>query len=130
MALVSPTVFLAVAAFLFNLVFTRIVYHQQEQIATLRAFGYRPKEIGLHYLKLLIMLIASGTLLGIVCGAYGARLMVDVYGQFFRFPDLRYQVAWDHLPFVVGLSLGIGLLRRSGRDSPSHAFASSRRDAA
>ena len=128
MALVSPTIFLAVAAFLFNLVFTRIVYHQQEQIATLRAFGYRPKEIGLHYLKMLITLIASGTLLGIVSGVYRARLMVDVYGQFFRFPNLHYQIAWDHLPFVVGLSLGVGLLaglaaiRRAMRLPPAVAM--------
>jgi putative ABC transport system permease protein len=41
MALVSPSIFLAVAAFLFNIMLSRMVHQQQEQIATLRAFGYR-----------------------------------------------------------------------------------------
>lgn len=109
MAYVSPMIFLAVAAFLFNLVFSRIVYRQQEAIATLRAFGYRPAEIGTHYLKMLLLLITFGVVLGIGAGIYLMQRMVSLYGAFFRFPVLYFEVAWDQLPLAAGLSLIVGL---------------------
>ncbi len=44
MAYVTPSIFLIVSSFLFNIVLSRMVHHQKEQIATLRAFGYRRKK--------------------------------------------------------------------------------------
>ncbi len=128
MAYVSPTIFLSVAAFLFHLVFTRIVHQQQEEIATIRAFGYWPAEIGLHYLKMLLLLVAVGALLGTGGGIYLARGMVRLYGQFFRFPILYQEVAWDKIPLAVGLSLAVGALggwtaiRRAMRLPPAVAM--------
>jgi len=128
MAYVSPTIFLIVAAFLFNLVFSRIVHHQQEAIATLRAFGYRPTEIGWHYLKMLLLLIAGGVVFGTGAGIYLAQRMVNLYGQFFRFPVLYYEVAWDKIPLAAGLSLifgllgGIAAIRRAMRLPPAVAM--------
>ena len=110
MALVSPTIFLSVAVFLFNLVFSQIVHHQQEEIATMRAFGYRPAEIGLHYVKILGLLVAVGTCAGSAAGLYLSRYMVDLYGRFFRFPVLQYVIAWDQLPVAACLSLAVGVL--------------------
>ncbi|QDT41652.1 FtsX-like permease family protein [Gimesia alba] len=109
MAYISPMIFLAVAAFLFNLVFSRIVHHQQEAIATLRAFGYRPTEIGVHYLKMLLILVTFGFVLGTGAGIYLMQRMVTHYGEFFRFPILYFEVAWDQLPLAAGLSLVVGL---------------------
>ncbi|MCA9015646.1 MAG: ABC transporter permease, partial [Planctomycetaceae bacterium] len=109
MAYISPMIFLAVAAFLFNLVFSRIVHHQQEAIATLRAFGYRPTEIGVHYLKMLLILVTFGFVLGTGAGIYLMQRMVKHYGEFFRFPILHFEVAWDQLPLAAGLSLVVGL---------------------
>ncbi len=110
MAYVSPTIFLLVAAFLFNLVFSRMVHHQQEEIATLRAFGFRPGEIGMHYVKLLLTLVSVGLFLGVGTGIYLAQGMIALYGKFFRFPVLYYEVAWDKVPVAAGLSLAVGLL--------------------
>lgn len=128
MAYVSPTIFLSVAAFLFHLVFSRIVYHQQEQIATMRAFGYWPREIGAHYTKILLLLVAVGASWGSVGGIYLAQAMVRLYGQFFRFPILYQVIAWDQIPLAVGLSLGVGglgawgAIRRAMRFPPAVAM--------
>lgn len=128
MAYVSPMIFLAVAAFLFNLVLSRVVHHQQEQIATLRAFGYSSREIGAYYLKLLFTLVLLGTLLGAVMGVYLAERMVNLYGHFFRFPTLYYEIAWDQIGVACLLSAvaamvgGISSVRRAMRLPPAVAM--------
>lgn len=45
---VAPTIFLAVAAFLLNVVLSRVLALQREQIAALKAFGYSNVQIGWH----------------------------------------------------------------------------------
>ena len=49
--LIAPTIFLCVAAFLLNVVLTRLTSLQREQIAALKAFGYSNLAIAWHYLK-------------------------------------------------------------------------------
>lgn len=128
MAIVMPTIFLAVAAFLFNLVFSRIVRNQQEQIATLRAFGYTPLEIGLHYFKLLVLLVAAGVCVGSAVGSQLAVWMTQSYGDFFRFPVLEYRIAWNQIGIAGLLSLATALLggassvRRAMRLPPAVAM--------
>lgn len=128
MAYVSPLIFLAVAAFLFNLVLSRIVHQQQERIATLRAFGYLPNEIGAQYLKLLLLLVVAGVLLGTSSGAYMARGLTNLCGRFFRFPVLYHELAWDQIAIACLLSLFAGLaggltsVRRAMRLPPAVAM--------
>jgi putative ABC transport system permease protein len=47
-----PAIFLGVAAFLLNVVVSRLVATQREQIAALKALGYANRAIAAHYLKL------------------------------------------------------------------------------
>ncbi|MDP2852360.1 MAG: ABC transporter permease, partial [Gallionella sp.] len=54
MATVFPAIFLGVAAFLLNVVLSRLIALQREQIAILKAFGYRYGAIGAHYVKLVL----------------------------------------------------------------------------
>lgn len=68
MAIVAPTIFLSVAAFLLNVVLSRLVGTQREQIAALKAFGYTKTQIGLHYLKLVSMIVAGGLVVGTAAG--------------------------------------------------------------
>ena len=49
-ATIFPLFFLLVAAFLLNVVLSRLVASQREEIAALKAFGYTDREIGWHYL--------------------------------------------------------------------------------
>jgi putative ABC transport system permease protein len=91
--LVLPVVFLLVAAFLLNVVLTRIVSVQREQIAALKALGYTNRELAWHYTKLSLLIGVAGGVLGMLFGAWLGSAMTALYNEFFRFPTLTY-----HLP--------------------------------
>jgi putative ABC transport system permease protein len=88
--LVLPVVFLLVAAFLLNVVLTRIVSVQREQIAALKALGYTNGELSWHYGKLSLLIGAAGGLFGLIGGAWMGSGMTSLYNNFFRFPTLQY----------------------------------------
>ena len=96
-----PIVFLAVSAFLLNVVLSRLVELQRGQIATLKAVGYSDRTIGLHYLELVCVIVLTGTALGLGLGAWLGRGLTGIYADVFRLPVLQYQL---HLP-VVGASI-------------------------
>ena len=95
--LILPIVFLLVAAFLLNVVLTRIVSVQREQIAALKALGYTNRELGVHYGKLSLLIGLSGGVIGVVFGGWLGSGMTSIYNDFFRFPTLRYHLP----PYVV-----------------------------
>jgi putative ABC transport system permease protein len=90
--LILPIVFLAVAAFLLNVVLTRIVSVQREQIAALKALGYTNGELSWHYGKLSLLIGAAGAAIGTLFGGWLGLQMVGIYNNFFRFPTLLYQL--------------------------------------
>ncbi len=103
MAIMTPSIFLSVAAFLLNIVISRIVSQQREQIAALKAFGYSNLEVGLHYLTLVLVISLSGTVIGTLFGFWMASGMVKMYATFYRFPVLVFQ--FDPLAIVTGFLL-------------------------
>lgn len=103
MALVAPSIFLGVAAFLLNVVVGRTVATQREQIAALKAFGYTRGEITRHYLKFVGVIVLVGVALGVVAGAWLGREMTAIYTRFFRFPVFDFHLD----PLVVLLAVGI-----------------------
>ncbi len=90
--LILPIVFLLVAAFLLNVVLTRIVAVQREQIAALKALGYTNGELSWHYGKLSLLIGAAGGAIGIAAGAWLGVGMTSMYNNFFHFPTLQYHV--------------------------------------
>ena len=92
MATIFPVIFLGVAAFLLNVVMTRLVATEREQIGTLKAFGYSTLQVGVHYLKLVLAISAPGLVLGVVLGLWFARGMSAMYQVFYSFPYLEYQL--------------------------------------
>ncbi|MEL7499876.1 MAG: FtsX-like permease family protein [Planctomycetota bacterium] len=86
LAFVTPTIFLAVSTFLFNIVLSRLVNHQKEQIATLRAFGYGSGAIGFYYVKFLLVLVTAGAVVGCLAAVPLSWWMTSKYVRFFRFP--------------------------------------------
>ncbi|MCV5754094.1 hypothetical protein OFN51_35400, partial [Escherichia coli] len=60
---VLPAIFLGVAAFLLNVVVSRMVSTQREQIAALKALGYPNIRIAGHYLRFVMVIVAWGILL-------------------------------------------------------------------
>jgi putative ABC transport system permease protein len=106
MAYVTPSIFLAVAAFLFNIVLSRLVHQQKEQIATLRAFGYSRFELGLHYVKWMMFLVTLGSILGLAVGIRLSWWMIDMYGYFFRFPSVEYEIGGRDAAIAILFGLG------------------------
>ncbi|HSQ04942.1 MAG TPA: FtsX-like permease family protein, partial [Burkholderiales bacterium] len=90
--IVLPSVFLAVAIFLLNVVLTRQIGTQRSQIAALKALGYRDALIGVHYLKFVLVIVVLGIAIGLAIGAWLGRLMTEMYAVFFRFPTLDYRL--------------------------------------
>jgi putative ABC transport system permease protein len=103
---VLPTIFLAVAAFLLNVVLSRLVATQREQIAALKALGYASWTIGQHYLKLVLLVVGLGTVIGVLAGARLGSGFVDLYAEVFRFPELAYRLD----PWLVLVALAVSVL--------------------
>ena len=91
LGLIAPTIFFSVAAFLLNVVMTRLIGVQREQIAALKAFGYTKLQIGLHYIKLVLLISLVGALLGIVIGSLLGRSLTQMYTQLYRFPVFGFE---------------------------------------
>ena len=65
MATLFPAIFLSVAAFLLNVVVSRLMTTQRSQIATLKAFGYTTGAVAVHFLKFTAVIVLLGTVMGI-----------------------------------------------------------------
>ncbi len=98
MAVMAPSIFLSVAAFLLNIVVSRIISQQREQIAALKAFGYTNVEVGLHYLNLVLVISLAGTVAGTLLGFWMAANITELYQQFYKFPVLEFRI--DRLAIV------------------------------
>lgn len=113
MTRVMPLIFLGVAAFLINVVLSRLVQLQRTQIAVLRAVGYSRFTVSLHYLQLVLVIVGIGALLGVPFGVWIGGKMTDLYNFYFHFMSLRYQLTPRVLFFgiaISGLSAVIGAL--------------------
>jgi putative ABC transport system permease protein len=106
---VLPTIFLAVAAFLLNVVLSRQIATQREQIAALKALGYDNAAIGLHYVKLVLLIVLLGMVVGIGLGAWLGHWFMGLYAEVFRFPELRHRIRPDLVLAAGGLTLAAAL---------------------
>jgi putative ABC transport system permease protein len=105
MATTIPPVFLAVAAFLLNVVLGRVITAQREQIAALKALGYENWSIGWHYLKMVCAIVFVGSTCGVALGVWLGKLMTANYVTFFRFPVLSFRMSPDIPLLAIGVSL-------------------------
>ncbi len=105
-----PLVFLSVAAFMVNAVLSRIVRLQREQIAQLKALGYSSRQVGMHFLKFVLVIGTLGTLMGGIGGRLLGAGLVDLYTQFFLFPSLRFTMDYSALGLALLVSLGASVL--------------------
>ncbi|MAR91807.1 MAG: ABC transporter permease [Pseudomonadota bacterium] len=87
---VFPIIFLSVAAFLLNVVVTRLVGTQREQIAALKAFGYSNIAIALHYLQMIMLIVLAGITAGVPLGATLGHMLSEIFVEYFRLPFLDY----------------------------------------
>jgi putative ABC transport system permease protein len=127
-ATIPSFIFLSVTAFLLHVVISRLIQTQRQQIAVLKAFGYTRGEIGAHYLKLVLAMVAAGLILGAGAGAWLGQYLAHVYARYFRFPELAFQldvgVLFVALLVGAGASLlgAVSALRRAMQLPPAEAM--------
>lgn len=112
--LVAPAIFLSVAAFLLNVVLARLLALQREQIAALKAFGYYNYQIGWHYLKLVLLIIAAGSLLGTFGGAFLADVFTRMIGALYQYPELIIRMRPSIVATAVSVAAGAATLGAIG----------------
>jgi len=127
--LIAPPIFLAVAAFLLNIVITRIVTTEREQIGLLKSFGYTNREVAWHYTKFVITLTGLGLVIGLVSGYWLGQMMIDLYDDYFRFPLLSFApqpmtlLAAATISFAAALLGGGRAVRQAALLAPAVAMA-------
>lgn len=114
MATIFPAIFLGVAAFLLNVVMTRLIGNERDQIAILKAFGYSNWQVGLHYLQLVLLVIAIGLLIGTAAGLWFGKMLSGLYQMFFRFPFLEYQARTGVISLGALVTVAAGVLGALG----------------
>jgi putative ABC transport system permease protein len=111
---VVPLIFLGVAAFLLNIVLTRLIGVQRDQIGVLKAFGYGRWAVSLHYLEFALVATLAGTLLGLAVGVWLGERILDLYVEFYRFPVYQKAQSARVLLLPIALSLGAALVGALG----------------
>ncbi len=128
LAVLFPAIFLAVSAFLLNVVFSRLITTQREQIALLKAFGYSHLAVAGLYLRMVVVIVALGSLLGSLFGLWLGSLLAELYRTFFRFPAMEFGLPPQVLLIGVAVALAAGLsgaalaLRRAATLPPAEAM--------
>ena len=90
---VLPAIFLGVATFLLNVVLSRMIATQREQIAALKALGYSNQALALHYLQWVLVIVLLGLVCGVAAGHVFGQWLTGVYADFFRFPSFDYHLS-------------------------------------
>jgi putative ABC transport system permease protein len=98
-ALIVPSIFLGIAAFLLHILLSRLIGTQRDQIAILKAFGYGNWSVGWHFLKLVLVIVFLGGAIGAGVGLWLGSGLTHLYARYYHFPVLQYQVS---LALVLG----------------------------
>ncbi len=127
-ATVFPVIFFGVAAFLLNVVLSRLISLEREQIAALKAFGYSDWAVGLHYAKLVLMIVALGIVIGTIVGVYLGKGMSNIYMHLYSLPYMTYVLKPQVVLAAAFISIAVALLgamyavRKAARLPPAQAM--------
>ncbi len=110
LAIAFPLVFLSIAAFMSSAVLSRLVRLQREQIAQLKAFGYSARDVGFHYFQFALVIVALGTIVGVLGGFWLGGQIVEIYHRFFKFPSLTFQPDYSAILTAFVVSAGASFL--------------------
>jgi putative ABC transport system permease protein len=113
-SLLLPGIFLGITAFLLHFAMSRLVSQQRDQLAVLKAFGYRNGQVARHYLELALVPVGLGTIAGSALGLWLAYALAGVYARFFQFPDARFVPPAGVMLVAVAVAGGATLLGALG----------------
>lgn len=126
--IVTPVIFMAVAAFLLNMVMSRLIAMQREQIAALKAFGYYNWEVAWHYCQLVGLIVFAGVVSGSLLGVEMGHGLTAIYAQFYHFPlfyfafDLRTAMVTGFVCTLAAVVGTLGSLRAAAALPPAEAM--------
>lgn len=128
MGSVLPPIFLLVAAFLVNVVISRLIATERSEIGLMKAFGYSDFDVAAHYLKAVAVIGSVGIALGGALGLWMGRAMAGLYTEYYRFPFLVFRAELNVYVLVIGVTvLAVGggavlAVRRAVRLNPATAM--------
>ncbi|HEX7081847.1 MAG TPA: ABC transporter permease [Gammaproteobacteria bacterium] len=129
MGSVLPPIFLAVAAFLVNVVISRLIATERTEIGLMKAFGYSDAAVVLHYMKLVGIVAAVGLAIGSGLGIYLGRQLASLYTNYYRFPLFLFETDPRGYAFVAGVTVAavaggaVLAVRRAATIAPAEAMA-------
>jgi putative ABC transport system permease protein len=124
----TPTIFLSVAAFILHVALARALALQRSQIAALKALGYGNRALAWHYTKFAVVIAVAGAFAGVIAGRWLGLAMIDLYNEYFRFPALEYRLSVGVAVGAVGVSAAVAALgaqsavRRAVQVPPAEAM--------
>lgn len=107
---INPTIFLAVAAMVLNVLMSRLAEQQRVVVGTLKALGYEDRQIFGHFVKFGLCIGVVGGVGGVLLGYWIAHGMTSLYQLFFQFPSLVARVYPTICAEGLTISLVCGLL--------------------
>jgi putative ABC transport system permease protein len=107
---ILPPIFLFVSAFLINLILSRQIALEREQIGLFKALGYRSGTIVMHYVKFVLIIVGCGVGLGVFAGTWLGRGLTRLYGDFYHFPFLIFSRDPDMYVIAALVSTAAGLI--------------------
>ena len=109
-ATIFPVIFFGVAAFLLNVVISRLIRLQREQVATLKAFGYSDLAVGLHFIKLVLLIVSLGVIIGIGAGIWMGKGMSNIYMVMYSLPYMIYVLKPQVIIAAALISMAVGVM--------------------
>jgi putative ABC transport system permease protein len=128
MGAILPPIFLLVAAFLVNVVVSRLVATERSEIGLMKAFGYSDRAVVSHYMKLVGVIAVLGLLIGGGLGTWMGRALASLYAEYYRFPFLVFEVnprVYLFVAFIAIVAIGGGAVlavRRAANLNPATAM--------
>lgn len=86
--LIVPSVFLAVAALILDVLMVRLTQQQRTVVGMLKATGYSNQQLLVHFLQFGGVVGALGGLLGAAFGFWLAGFMLNLFRTFYEFPRI------------------------------------------
>ncbi len=109
-ATIFPVIFFGVAAFLLNVVISRLIRLQREEVATLKAFGYSDLAVGLHFIKLVLLIVSLGVIIGVGAGIWMGKGMSNIYMVMYSLPYMIYELRPQVIIAAALISMGVAVM--------------------
>jgi len=109
-ATIFPVIFFGVAAFLLNVVISRLISLQREEVATLKAFGYSDFAVGLHFIKLVLLIVSLGVIIGIGVGIWMGKGMSNIYMVMYSLPYMIYVLKPQVIIAATLISMAVAVM--------------------